>query len=277
MLVMANYYAGVKFSPTGKSYYFSCDDNTLKIGDKIVAESIRGMQVGEISIEPIAISEYKSELELKPIIRRANDDDLLLYEVNKKKSEEAMKIAMIEINKLELEMRPIDAEYALDGSKLTIAYVADDRVDFRDLLKVLAAKFHCRIELRQVGSRDKAKMVGGIGICGQPLCCTRFLTSMEGISINRAKNQMLSLNIPKLSGHCGKLICCLVYEDDAYTELKKDFPRMNEAVYKDNQIFKVTGINVISKTVKIENEELIENIELSEYNKLKKVKNNAKS
>ena len=277
MLVMANYYAGVKFSPTGKSYYFSCDDNTLKIGDKIVAEAIRGMQVGEISIEPIAISEYKSELELKPIIRRANDDDLLLYEVNKKKSEEAMKIAMIEINKLELEMRPIDAEYALDGSKLTIAYVADDRVDFRDLLKVLAAKFHCRIELRQVGSRDKAKMVGGIGICGQPLCCTRFLTTMEGISINRAKNQMLSLNIPKLSGHCGKLICCLVYEDDAYTELKKDFPRMNEAVYKDNQIFKVTGINVISKTVKIENEELIENIELSEYNKLKKVKNNAKS
>ena len=277
MLVMANYYAGVKFSPTGKSYYFSCDDNTLKIGDKIVAESIRGMQVGEISIEPIAISEYKSELELKPIIRRANDDDLLLYEVNKKKSEEAMKIAMIEINKLELEMRPIDAEYALDGSKLTIAYVADDRVDFRDLLKVLASKFHCRIELRQVGSRDKAKMVGGIGICGQPLCCTRFLTTMEGISINRAKNQMLSLNIPKLSGHCGKLICCLVYEDDAYTELKKDFPRMNEAVYKDNQIFKVTGINVISKTVKIENEELIENIELSEYNKLKKVKNNAKS
>ena len=277
MLVMANYYAGVKFSPTGKSYYFSCDDNTLKIGDKIVAESIRGMQVGEISIEPIAISEYKSELELKPIIRRANDDDLLLYEVNKKKSEEAMKIAMIEINKLELEMRPIDAEYALDGSKLTIAYVADDRVDFRDLLKVLAAKFHCRIELRQVGSRDKAKMVGGIGICGQPLCCTRFLTTTEGISINRAKNQMLSLNIPKLSGHCGKLICCLVYEDDAYTELKKDFPRMNEAVYKDNQIFKVTGINVISKTVKIENEELIENIELSEYNKLKKVKNNAKS
>ena len=277
MLVMANYYAGVKFSPTGKSYYFSCDDNTLKIGDKIVAESIRGMQVGEISIEPIAISEYKSELELKPIIRRANDDDLLLYEVNKKKSEEAMKIAMIEINKLELEMRPIDAEYALDGSKLTIAYVADDRVDFRDLLKVLAAKFHCRIELRQVGSRDKAKIVGGIGICGQPLCCTRFLTTMEGISINRAKNQMLSLNIPKLSGHCGKLICCLVYEDDAYTELKKDFPRMNEAVYKDNQIFKVTGINVISKTVKIENEELIENIELSEYNKLKKVKNNAKS
>ena len=274
---MANYYAGVKFSPTGKSYYFSCDDNTLKIGDKIVAESIRGMQVGEISIEPIAISEYKSELELKPIIRRANDDDLLLYEVNKKKSEEAMKIAMIEINKLELEMRPIDAEYALDGSKLTIAYVADDRVDFRDLLKVLAAKFHCRIELRQVGSRDKAKMVGGIGICGQPLCCTRFLTTMEGISINRAKNQMLSLNIPKLSGHCGKLICCLVYEDDAYTELKKDFPRMNEAVYKDNQIFKVTGINVISKTVKIENEELIENIELSEYNKLRKVKNNAKS
>lgn len=249
------YYAGIKFSSTGKTYFFSTDIPNLKIGDKVVAESIRGMQVGEIFLESTPISKYKNNLELKPIIRLANKDDLLIYEANKKRSQEAMVIAMQEINKLGLEMRPIDAEYSLDGSKLTIAYVADDRVDFRDLLKVLAAEFHCRIELRQVGSRDKAKMVGGIGICGLPLCCSTFLTSMEGISINRAKNQMLSLNIPKLSGHCGKLICCLLYEDDAYTSLKKDFPHIGDIYKKDDIVYKVTGMNLLSRTIKLENDE----------------------
>ena len=152
---------------------------------------------------------------------------------------------------------------------ITIAYVADDRVDFRDLLKVLAARFHCRIELRQVGSRDKAKMVGGIGICGLPLCCSTFLTSMEGISINRAKNQMLSLNIPKLSGHCGKLICCLLYEDDAYTELKKGFPHIGELYSKNGLTYKVTGINVLSRAVKLEYEDGVEFVDLKDLKDFK--------
>ena len=176
------HYAGVKFTSAGKAYYFGTDLADLKVGDKIVAESIRGLQVGEIASEPVEIAKYKSSLELKPIIRKATEDDVLLFEENMKRAKEAMKISMEEINKLGLEMRPIDAEYALDGSKLTIAYVADDRVDFRELLKVLAYRFHCRIELRQVGSRDKARMVGGIGLCGLPLCCSAFLTNMEGIS-----------------------------------------------------------------------------------------------
>jgi cell fate regulator YaaT (PSP1 superfamily) len=261
------YYAGVKFSNTGKAYYFGTDLADLKIGDKIVAESIRGLQVGEIASEPVEISKYKSELELKPILRKANEDDLLMYEENKKRSADAMKIAMDEINNLGLEMRPIDAEYALDGSKLVIAYVADDRVDFRELLKVLASRFHCRIELRQVGSRDKAKMVGGIGLCGLPLCCSTFLTSIEGISINRAKNQMLSLNIPKLSGHCGKLICCLLFEDDAYTELKKDFPRIGELYKKDDVTYRVGGINILSRMVKLESPDDIEFIPLEDLKK----------
>lgn len=269
---MANnkYYAGIKFSSSGKTYFFSTDIKDLKLGDKVVAESIRGMQVGEIYLESTSMSNYKSELELKPIIRLANKDDLLIFEANKVRSKEAMTIAMQEINKLGLEMRPIDAEYALDGSKLTIAYVADDRVDFRDLLKILAYKFHCRIELRQVGSRDKAKMVGGIGLCGLPLCCSTFLTSMEGISINRAKNQMLSLNIPKLSGHCGKLICCLLYEDDAYTDLKKDFPHIGDTYKKDEDIYKVTGMNLLSRTIKLENDE--EDIIFLSLDELKKIK-----
>ena len=263
------YYAGIKFSNSGKAYYFGTDIADLAIGEKVVAESIRGMQVGEVASLPVAISEYKSSLELKPLIRRATSDDLLLYEENAKRAKESMRIAMEEINKLGLEMRPIDAEYALDGTKLTIAYVADDRVDFRELLKVLAYRFHCRIELRQVGSRDKAKMVGGIGLCGLPLCCSAFLTNMEGISINRAKNQMLSLNIPKLSGHCGKLICCLLYEDDAYTEMKKDFPRIGD-LYKENEmVFKITGLNLLSRTVKLECEGDVRFVSLPELKNYK--------
>ena len=265
------HYAGVKFSNTGKAYYFGTDISDLKVGDKIVAESIRGLQVGEIAVEPISIEKYKSELELKPILRRATSDDLLIYEENQKRSVEAMAIAMKEINNLGLEMRPIDAEYALDGSKITIAYVADDRVDFRELLKVLASRFHCRIELRQVGSRDKAKMVGGIGMCGLPLCCATFLTSMEGISINRAKNQMLSLNIPKLSGHCGKLICCLLYEDDAYTELKKDFPHIGETFVKNDIQYKVSGINILSRMVKLEHDEGFDFVNLEDLKQYKHI------
>lgn len=258
------HYVGIKFSNSGKSYFFGTDIDNLAIGEKVVAESVRGLQIGIVSTECHEISKYKSELELKQIIRKATDDDLLIYEENIKRSIEAMKIAMTEINKLSLEMRPIDAEYSLDGSKLTITYVADERVDFRELLKVLASKFHCRIELRQVGSRDKAKMVGGIGICGLPLCCSTFFSTQESISINRAKNQMLSLNIPKLSGHCGKLICCLLYEDDTYSELKKEFPHIGDSFEKDDLEFKVTGINIISKVVKIESEDDIRFVPLKE-------------
>ncbi|MDY6276300.1 MAG: regulatory iron-sulfur-containing complex subunit RicT [Bacilli bacterium] len=272
------HYVSIKFSPTGKGYYFGTDMPDLKVGDKIVAESIRGLQVGEVSGEIQPISKYKSELELKPIIRRATEDDLLIYDENIKRAKQAMKISMIEINKLELDMRPIDAEYALDGSKLTIAYTAEDRVDFRELLKVLASRFHCRIELRQVGSRDKAKMVGGIGICGLPLCCSHFLSNIEGISINRAKNQMLSLNIPKLSGHCGKLICCLLFEDDTYTELKKDFPPIGSMFEKDGEAFKLSSINVISKVVKLENPNEVRFLPLADLKEYKKAqKRNEKS
>lgn len=266
------HYAGVKFTNSGKAYYFGTDIADLHLGDKVVAESIRGMQVGEIATELFEIANYKSSLELKPIVRRATEDDLLLYNENQKRAKDAMRISMEEINKLGLDMRPIDAEYALDGSKLTIAYVSDDRVDFRELLKVLAYRFHCRIELRQVGSRDKAKMIGGIGLCGLPLCCSTFLNNMEGISINRAKNQMLSLNIPKLSGQCGKLICCLLYEDDAYTEMKKDFPQIGE-LYKENDVtFKVTGLNLLSRTVKLESEDDIRFVPLKDLKGYYRVK-----
>ena len=169
-------------------------------------------------------------------------------------------------------MRPIEAEYSLDGSKLTITYVAEERVDFRELLKILAGRFHCRIELRQIGSRDKTKMIGGIGLCGLPLCCSQFLDNMGGISINLAKNQMLSLNIPKLSGHCGKLICCLMYEDEAYTEMRKRFPNLGSLYEKEGKTYKLTSYNVLSRVVKIECEDDVEFISLDDLRNLKRIK-----
>ena len=166
-----------------------------------------------------------------------------------------MKFCADEIRNLNLDMHLLDAEYTLDGSKITVTYVAEERVDFRELLKILAGRLRCRIELRQIGSRDKAKMVGGIGICGLPLCCSTFLHSFDGISISRAKNQMLSLNIPKLSGHCGKLICCLLYEDDQYSELKKDFPSVGERFSLDGLSYRVTSYNVLSRMIRVESDE----------------------
>jgi len=273
---MANtHYVGIKFSSSGKAYYFGTDLPDLKIGQKVVAESVRGLQLGEVVTPVFGIETYKSSLELKPLSRIATPDDLLLHEANQKRSKQALKDAVVEINKLGLEMNPIDAEFALDGSKVTITYVAEERVDFRELLKVLASRFRCRIELRQVGSRDKAKMVGGIGLCGLPLCCKRFSADVESVSINRAKNQMLSLNIPKLSGHCGKLICCLLYEDDAYTDLKKDFPPLGTLYERDDgKLWKVSSYNVFSRHVKLTCEDDYEFMPLEDTLKLRRVNRN---
>ena len=266
------HYVGIKFSNSGKAYYFGTDNPDLKIGQKVVAESVRGLQLGEVATPVFDISTYKSSLELKPMTRIATDDDILLHDANQKRAKQALKDTIVEIEKLGLEMSPIEAEFALDGTKVTITYVAEERVDFRELLKVLASKFRCRIELRQVGPRDKAKMVGGIGLCGLPLCCKRFSTDVESVSINRAKNQMLSLNIPKLSGHCGKLICCLLYEDDAYTDLKKDFPPLGTLYEReDGKIWKVTSYNVFSRHVKLSCENDYEFVPLEDAAKFKKV------
>ena len=143
--------------------------------------------------------------------------------------------------------------------------MADERSDFRELLKVLASKLHTRIELRQIGARDKAKMVGGIGICGLPLCCSTFLNEFDGISINRAKNQMLAINIPKLSGQCGKLVCCLKYEDDAYLEERKNFPDLGSKVFIDKIEYTVTNLNIISKTIKVENADDVKFLSLEDF------------
>ena len=261
------HFVGVKFSNTPRAYFFGLKDIELAMGDRVVVETIRGVELGTIVIEPISIDKYSNGLLLKPILRKATDTDIRLSEINQKDALFAMDICQAEVKKLNLDMNLISCEYTLDKSKVLFSYLADDRVDFRELLKVLASKLHTRIELRQIGSRDKAKMIGGIGVCGLPLCCSTFLNEFDGISINRAKNQMLAINIPKLSGQCGKLICCLKYEDDAYTEERKKYPELGSKWFIDKVEYTVTSVNILSRIVKIENEDDIKFIPLDDFNK----------
>jgi cell fate regulator YaaT (PSP1 superfamily) len=273
-------FVGVKFFNTPRAYFFGVQtEETFKLGDKVIVETMRGLELGEIAIEQISIDKYESELGLKPILRRANDVDVKIYEANQKDAKTALEISKVEAENLNLDMNFISSEYTLDRTKVILSYIADERVDFRDLLKVLASKLRTRIELRQIGSRDKAKMIGGIGICGLPLCCSTFLNEFDGISINRAKNQMLAINIPKLSGHCGKLICCLKYEDDVYSEQRKNFPELGSKIWLDKVEFTVTSVNIISKVVKLENADDVKFIPIQDLNKQarwRKAKDNEK-
>ena len=262
-----SHFVGVRFPLSQKSYFFGFKDLDINQGDFVVVETIRGIEVGQIDGKPKEISKYTSELGLKPILRKATDLDLKIKESNIRDSKYAIEICKTEIEKLKLDMTLLSCEYTLDKAKVIFTYVADERIDFRELLKVLAAKLHTRIELRQIGARDKAKLIGGIGICGLPLCCSTFLNEFDGISINRAKNQMLAINIPKLSGQCGKLVCCLKYEDDAYTLEKRNFPEVGSKVFIDKNEYTITGINVISKSVKLENDDGIINLSLEDFEK----------
>ena len=258
---------GIQFKGGGRVYYFDPLDFKFKRGDYAIVETVRGLELGLVSNGPFDISTYKSNLGLKPVLRKATEIDLKTDKLNKEDAKIALKICQQEIAKLKLDMHLISCEYTLDRSKVQFSYIADERVDFRELLKALAAKLHTRIELRQVGTRDKAKMVGGIGVCGLPLCCSRFLTEFDGISISRAKNQMLAINIPKLSGHCGKLICCLKYEDDTYSKEKERFPEIGTKIFIDKIEYTVTSINVISTIVKVENGDDVKYLPLEELRK----------
>ena len=259
------HFVGVKFSNTPRAYFFGIKDLELKLDDRVVVETVRGMELGTIAIEPISIEKYSNGLLLKPVLRKATDTDIRLSDINQKDAAFALEICKAEVEKLNLDMNLISCEYTLDKSKVLFSYLADDRVDFRELLKVLAAKLHTRIELRQIGSRDKAKMIGGLGSCGLPLCCSTFLNEFDGISINRAKNQMLAINIPKLSGQCGKLICCLKYEDDCYTEERAKYPDLGSRFFIDKVEYTVTSINILSSVVKIENEDDIKFLPLEDF------------
>ena len=268
------HFVGVKFSNTPRAYFFGVENNDYKLNDKVVVETVRGVELGVIAIEPLSIDKYSNGLLLKPVLRKATDTDIKLADINQKDAQFALEICEAEVKKLGLDMNLISCEYTLDKSKVLFSYLADDRVDFRELLKVLASKLHTRIELRQIGSRDKAKMIGGLGSCGLPLCCSTFLNEFDGISINRAKNQMLAINIPKLSRQCGKLICCLKYEDDCYTEERKKYPELGSRFFIDKVEYTVTGVNILSSVVKIENEDDVKFLPFEDFVKQTRFRKN---
>lgn len=253
----------IRFNNVGKSYYFSTDLDLYK-GDKVVVETIRGLELGELISDLKHISEFNLDTELKKIKRVANRADLELFAYNQAKAEKSLEICKEIVKEYDLDMHLVSCEYTLDASKVIFMYTSETRVDFRELLKELASVFKCRIELRQIGPRDKSKIVGGLGSCGLPLCCSSFLGEFDGVSINMAKNQMLAINIDKISGACGRLLCCLKYEDDTYTKEKQRFPKIGSKVKYDNKIVKVTGLNVISDLVKIEHDGNISFVSLDE-------------
>ena len=261
------YYISVKFDLTGKSYYFATDDESIKIGDLVVVETIVGTEVGEVVTYPRDLASLHYDKEIKPIVRKADKQDLLVNESNQKLAKQANQIFEEQVKLLNLDMRLIGSQYTFDKSKILFIYVADERVDFRELLKVLANLLHCRIELKQINSRERAQMVGGLGTCGLPLCCSTFLTQFEGVSLNKAKNQMLAINIPKLSGQCGKLMCCLKCKDDLYTEIKKDYPPINFRFKYNGEEYKVTTFNIFTKILKIQSATSADFITLDEFYK----------
>ena len=246
------YFISITYTEGGKTYSFGTTDPTIAINDYVLVESTQGIAIAKVISVPQSINSYSSDLELKEIIRKASKHELRQHQMNIEDGKLALTFCQRQAEKLGLKMNLISAEYTFDRSKINITYSAEERVDFRELVKVLGSHLKTRVELRQIGSRDRAKLVGGLGACGFPLCCNTFLNEFDGISISRAKNQMLTLNIPKLSGHCGKLLCCLKFEDDYYTEARKDFPNINARYIKNNVVHRVSSFNMINRTVRLE-------------------------
>ena len=255
--------ASIKFKSAGKVYYFSTNI-PLEKGDKVVVETARGLELGEMAQEIQEMSNFNLDTELKTIVRKATQQDIEQYEENLYEAKEALHTCKDIVARYDVGMQLTNCEFTLDKAKIIFMYTSENRVDFRDLLKELATVFRCRIELRQIGPRDKAKVIGGLGTCGLPLCCSSLLGEFNGVSINMAKNQMLAINIEKISGACGRLMCCLKYEDDIYTIEKQRFPKIGSKVKFENTMVKVIGLNVINDLVKIDNSGAILFVKLDE-------------
>ena len=236
----------VKFKDNGRSYYFSPDQKQVKVGDKVIVETQNGNGFGVVSESNFEVEDDKIVAPLKKMLRFANEKDLKRLEENKKKEKEAFEVCEKLIALHSLDMKLVEVEYSFDGTKAIFFFTSDGRVDFRELVKDLAAKFHTRIELRQIGVRDEAKMLGGLGICGQPYCCKQFLSDFQPVSIKMAKEQGLSLNPTKISGSCGRLMCCLKYEQDAYEYLNSFTPHVGATVKTENGTGVVTDVNLIT-------------------------------
>ncbi|MEL4028155.1 stage 0 sporulation family protein [Caldifermentibacillus hisashii] len=253
---------GVRFKKAGKIYFFDPDGIVIERGQFVIVETARGIEFGNVVIANKLVDEDDVVLPLKKVLRVADEKDYLQVEENRSAAKEAFNICMQKISEHSLEMKLVDVEYTFDRNKIIFYFTAEGRVDFRELVKDLAAIFKTRIELRQIGVRDEAKMLGGIGPCGRMLCCSTFLGDFDPVSIKMAKDQNLSLNPTKISGLCGRLMCCLKYENDDYENAKEQLPDLGEFIYTSHGNGKVVGLNLVEQVIQIE---LMEQNKVIEY------------
>ena len=242
---------GVRFKDVGKVYFFDPDGKQLKKFDKVIVETARGIECGEVAAENREVDDEKIIYPLKKLIRIATEEDLNTVKQNKEKEKKAFDICLEKIEKHGLDMKLVEAEYTFDNSKILFYFTSDGRVDFRELVKDLASVFRTRIELRQIGVRDESKMIGGLGMCGRPLCCSSFLGDFQPVSIKMAKEQGLSLNPTKISGTCGRLMCCLKYEQDAYEHLLRVTPKVGAIVETSDGRGVVQEVNLLKGKLKV--------------------------
>ena len=242
---------GVRFKSSGRIYYFDPLEFEFAEGDGVIVETARGQEYGEVAQVAMEVEETVIVSPLKPVVRPANDQDTTMREQNCAKEGDAFRVCQQKIEQHKLDMRLVSAEYSFNGSKLVFYFTADERVDFRDLVKDLASQFRTRIELRQIGVRDEAKMLGGLGSCGRVVCCKAFLDDFHPVSIKMAKEQNLSLSPTKISGLCGRLMCCLQYEQSCYEEMKRKMPHVNREILTPDGIGMVVDNNVITEKTKV--------------------------
>lgn len=245
---------GISFNKKGKVYNFDPQDYGLEINDNVIVETEKGLQYGYVMTEIKELEKTEFDIPLKPVIRIATKKDTATHQKNVSDAEKALTKAKEFVEELKLDMRLLDASYTFDRKQLLFNFIADDRVDFRELAKKLAQVYKTRIELRQIGIRDKAKEIGGIGPCGRLLCCNTFLTDLNSVTINMAKNQMLALNPTKINGVCGRLLCCLNYEDPVYTRLKENLPEIGDEYDNGKVKGKVVNIEVLKQKIEVEDQ-----------------------
>ena len=242
---------GVRFKKVGKIYYFSPNGQQIPLGERVIVETARGVECGEVAISNRIVEDSSIVSPLKPVIRIATPEDKKRILENAEKEKKAFQLCLEKIEKHKLDMKLVEAEYTFDNNKILFYFTADGRVDFRELVKDLASIFKTRIELRQIGVRDEAKMLGGLGICGRPFCCSSFLGEFQPVSIKMAKEQGLSLNPTKISGTCGRLMCCLKYEQNAYEDLIRITPRIGAYVNTSEGRGTVVEISLLTGLVKV--------------------------
>ncbi|WP_419960511.1 PSP1 domain-containing protein [Psychrobacillus sp. BM2] len=243
---------GVRFKKAGKIYYFDPVDFALEKDDYVIVETARGVEYGKVVVPIKQVGEHDVVLPLKQVVRPSSDKDRIQVEENRLESAQALALGTEKIIERNLEMKLVDVEYTFDRNKIIFYFTAEGRVDFRDLVKDLASVFRTRIELRQIGVRDEAKMLGGIGPCGRMLCCSTFLGDFEPVSIKMAKDQNLSLNPSKISGLCGRLMCCLKYENDEYETAREQMPDIGDRVETPDGLGRVVSMNILERVLRIE-------------------------